>query len=522
MPATGGAAQRLTGNPAYDYMPRWSPDGQKLAFSSNRYGNDDIFVLPLNGGSLQRLTFFSNPDVMGQWIENGRKIIFSSKRNFYYHRNPLTYVVPATGGTPYELIPEYAQQGRISPDGRYLLFVRGRVDVFRKGYRGSSNTDIFIYDFRKKEYRQLTDFDGNDLYPIWAPDSKTVYFASEADGTMNLYQMNSDGTQKTQLTFFKEDGIRYPEISANGKLITFERGFDIYSFDTKSNNAEKIKIELPVDFVNNPYAYQNYGGKATEMEVSPDGKEVAFVIRGEIFVINEKGRFLNQITKSPWRDNDIAWHPKGDSLAFVSDRAGNKNIYIITSGDPEHKKLSRATRFKIKRLTDSQEDEYDPQFSPDGKKLAFIRGKGDLIIREMKTGEEKKVLSGWSTPEYAWSPDGKWLAYSVEDNEFNSDIFIQNIESGKRYNISQHPDNDTSPRWSADGRRLAFVSRRIANNTDVWMVFLRKEDQQRTYEEWEELFSDKKKKDATKTPEVKIDDPANLYKHLLRVTSLPG
>ncbi len=520
----GGQARRLTANPGYDYAPKWSKDGRQIAFSSDRYGNDDVFILSLDGGTVKRLTYFSNPDRVEQWAPDGKSILFSSRRNFYYHRNPVTYQVPVTGGTPFEVIPEYTQQGRLSPDGRYMVFVRGRADVFRKGYRGSSNTDIFLYDFQTKRYSQLTDFEGNDLFPIWSADGKTIYFASETDGTMNLWQMALDGSQKQQLTFFKEDGIRYPEISANGTLIAFERQFDLYTFDVLTKQTQKIELKLPLDFVDNPYYYEKYTGKASEFSVSSDGITISFVLRGEIFVINKDGRFLNQLTHSPWRDEQVVWHPTNDTLAFVSDRAGNKNIYLLYSDDKEQKDLTRAVRFKLERLTDSELDEFNPRFSPDGKKIAFVRGKGDLIIKDLASGKEQTVIKGWSTPDFTWSPDGKWMAYSVEDEEFNEDVYLHHLESGRRYNISKHPDNDYAPQWSADGRRLAFISRRIANNTDVWMVFLRKEDERKTKEEWEEFFSKQKssKNKKRKNVVVKIDEPEKLYKRLHRVTSLPG
>jgi len=523
VPTQGGEARRLTANPAYDYRPHWSPDGRQIVFSSDRYGNDDVFVLSLDGGPLKRLTYFSNSDAVWQWLPNGREIIFSSRRDFYYHRLPLMYKVSIDGGTPFEIIPEYADQGKMSPNGRYLVFVKGRTDIFRKGYRGSSNTDIFLYDFKEKKYSKLTNFEGNDMFPLWGPDSRTIYFVSDKDGTMNLYRMVIDGSGKTQLTFFKEDGIRFPEISRDGKIIAFERQFDLYRYEVASGKVSKMDIHLPVDYVNNPVIYKNYSGNATEFTVSPDGKLAAFVVRGEIFVINENGRFLKQITESPWRDDQVTWAPNSDSLVFVSDREGSRDIYMVTSGDPQQKMLSRTTRLKTVKLIGGKSEEHSPQFSPDGRKLAFIRGKGDLVIYDFKERKERTVLKGWAEPDFAWSPDSRWLAYSVEDNEFNSDIFLLNLETGEKYNVSQHPDYDLTPRWSADGKRLAFISKRIGDNYDIWMVFLRKVDEERTDEEWEEIFTDKKKeKEKSDSLRVIIDDPEHLYKRLRRVTSLPG
>lgn len=521
----GGTAQRLTANPAYDYLPRWSPDGNRIAFSSDRYGNDDVFVLSLNGGVVKRLTYFSSPDRVWQWLPGGDDILFSSRRNFYYHRLPLTYRVGFAGGTPAALLNEYADQTKVSPDGRYILFVKGRADVYRKHYRGSSNCDIFRYDFKEKTYRKLTEFDGQDMFPLWSPDGSSIYFASEQNGTMNLFRMDSDGSNKKQLTFFEDDGIRYPEISADGSLIAFERKFDIYRYPVSLGKATPLRIDLPLDFVSNPVYYKNYTGSATEMSVSPDGKQVAFVVRGELLVTSENSRFLNQVTRTAARETEPVWAPNGDSLVFVSDREGSKDLYLVTSGDPQQKLLSRTARFKTEKLVGSRAEEHAPRFSPDGKKISFVRGKGNLVIRDLKTGKEKTVLKGWSEPDYAWSPDSRWIAYSVEDNEFNSDVFLLNLKLWKVYNVSQHPDYDLSPRWSADGRRLAFVSKRSGDNYDIWMVFLRRADDEKTDAEWDDFFDaakGKKKKKKSDSLRVQIDQPEALFKRLRRVTSLPG
>ncbi len=522
VPTSGGEAKRLTANPAYDYLPRWSPDGKQIAFSSDRYGNDDVFVLSLSGAGVNRLTYFSNADRVWQFLPDGQGVMFSSRRNFYYHRLPVLYRVPLTGGTPTKVLPEYADQGRISADGQYLVFVKGRTNIYRKHYRGSSNADIFLYRFQDKTFQQLTHFDGNDMFPVFSPDGNTIYFASERDGTMNLYRMNRDGSNKTQLTFFKDDGIRYLDISTNGKILTFERGFDIYRYDVESGRAERIDIQLPLDYVTNPVKYQNYTSRAEEMAVSPDGKLVAFVVRGEVLVMSENGRFLNQLTESPWREGDICWAPNSDSLLYVSDEAGNRDIYLIHSGDPRQKSLALTTRFKRKKLIASSREEYAPQFSPDGKMIAFIRGKGDIVIYQLATGKTRTLIKGWSEPEFRWSPDSRYLAYAREDEEANSEVFIIDVETGKQWDISQHPDYDGTPRWSQDGRRIAFISARKGDNYDIWMAYLRLADDEKTDAEWEEFFADKKQQKKADSVRVVIDEPEKLYQRLRRVTRLPG
>ena len=522
VPTRGGEARRLTANPAYDYLPRWSPDGKRIAFSSDRYGNDDVFVLSLEGKGIIRLTYFSNNDRVWQFLPD-ETVLFSSRRNFYYHRLPLLYRASLKGGTPAEVMPEYADQGKISPDGRYLVFIKGRANIYRKHYRGSSNCDIFLYDFADKTFRKLTDFDGNDMFPVWSPDGKTIYFASEQDGTMNLYRMNRDGSGKTQLTFFKDDGIRYVDISANGNIITFERGFDIYRYDVAQGKAEKIELHLPLDYVANPIAYRTYTSHASEMAVSPDGKFVAFVVRGEVLVMDKDGHFLNQLTETPFREGNIFWAPNSDSLLYVSDESGNRDIYLVSSGDPRQKSLARTTRLKREKLIAGKEDEYAPRFSPDGKRIAFIRGKGDIVLFELKSRKTRTLVKGWSEPEFRWSPDSRYLAYAREDEEANSEVFVIDVESGTQWDISQHPDYDGAPRWSADGRRIAFVSARRGDNYDIWMAYLRLSDDEKTDAEWEEFFaSEKGKKNKPDSVRVVIDQPEKLYKRLRRVTALPG
>ena len=519
----GGEAVRLTAHPAYDYLPAWSPDGKRLAFSSDRYGNEDVFVLDFETRQVTQLTYYSNYDRVTGWTPDGKAVLFYSRRNFYYHRVPVTYTVPITGGTPTELLPTYAYRGRLSPDGRYFVFVKG-VDLwFRKHYRGSSNMDLWLYDFKTQTYKQLTTFEGNDLDPVWAPDSRTIYFSSDRDGTYNIYRMNVENPRPRQITFFKEDGVRAPNIAANGSLLAFERGFDLWVMTLPDGKPRKLSITLPMDFVQNPIDYRTFTRDATEMQISPDGEKIAFVVRGEIFVMKSNGQFLNQITNSPWRERDIAWAPNSDTLVYVSDVYGQRDVFLVTSGDPQEKSLYKTTRFKTVRLTHTDVEEYKPRFSPDGKSLAYLRGIGDLVIRNLQSGKERTVVKSWNELHYEWSPDSRWIAYSMFDAEYNRDIYILNLKSGKSVNVSMHPDNDNYPHWSPDGKKLAFISRRTTdNNEDIYLIFLRKADDVKSDAEWEEYFEHlKKDKRALQHPEVSIDF-TDIHRRIRRVTRLPG
>ncbi len=524
VPISGGRALRLTVHEAYEKTPLWSPDGKQIAFASNRNGNFDIFVMPADGGLARQMTYFSNTDNLTDWAPDGKSLIFSSNRNFYYHRLPAEYRVPLKGGTPMRLMEEYADQGKISPDGRWLAFVRGRDNWWRKHYRGSGNYDIWLYEFKTGTYRRLTTFNGDDKHPLWGADSKTIYYVSEKDGTFNLWKMGLDGSGKRQITHFKNDGVRFPQIARNGSVIAFERGADIYTIQPGTKRPRKLAIFAPSDVKVNPVERKTFTSKATEILVSPNGKEVAFVVRGEVFVMKKKGGKAKAITQNPARDFDIFWSPSGDTLAFVSDRTGNQDIYLAFSADTAQKRLSRSLKITLQRLTSDAENEYRPHFSPNGKKIAYIRGNGDLYVMDANGKHAKRILKGWDAPDFSWSPDSKWIAFSRADNEFNHDVFIMPADGSQPpVNITEHPDDDMSPVWSKDGRKLAFVSRRVGDTFDVWFVFLRKKDNDKTKQDWEDekeaLKANKNKKVAV--PTVKIDFK-NIYWRLRRVTSLPG
>jgi len=521
----GGRAQRLTVHEAYDWKPVWSPDGSEIAFSSARWGNDDVFVVPAEGGEPERLTFFSSNDEVTDWTPDGKGIVFSSRRNFYYHRMPITYVVPRRGGTPKSLLREYGKDAKVSPNGRWIVFSRGPAWWYRKHYRGSSNPDIWLYDRKQHTFRRLTDHPGYDFYPMWSPDSKWIYWVTDVDGTFNIWRMDLEGKRRTQLTFHKEDGVRAPSISRDGSVIAYERGADLYVVRTAGGKPRRLQVFAPTDPKVNLVETKTFTSKATEMAVSPDGQEIAFVVRGEIFVMPEKGGKARRVTNSPARDFQISWSPTGDTLVFVSDRNGNQDVFLAFSADTSQKSLSRTLRVRVVQLTDSPLNDFSPKFSPDGRRIAYIHYLGDLIVMDVDGGHKRKIVEGWDAPEFAWSPDGRWIAFSRNDNDFNQDVWIVPSNGGEAVNVSMHPDNDWAPVWSEDGRKLGFLSRRAGNNVDVWFVFLRKEDFEKTKEDWQEeeaaAETKKNRKKEKKSVEVRIDFQ-DIEKRVRRVTSLPG
>ncbi len=520
MPAGGGEARRLTAHPAYDYLPEWSPDGSAIAFSSERYGNFDVYLMDFDSSKVRQLTYFTSHDRVSGWSPDGNQVLFYSFRNFYYHRLPLTYQVSINGSTPEPVVPEYAYTGKLSPDGKYFVFVKGRFDWSRKNYRGSSNTNIYLYNFETEKYSQLTDFDGMDAFPLWSTDSQTIYFLSDRDGTKNLWKTDIHGRNKEKLTNFSDADVLFPNISANGNIIAFEHDFQLWTYNLQSGEAKQLEISLPIDFVSNPVEYQTYTSDVSDFQLNEPGALMTFSVRGEVFAMQEDGDFLTSVYQSPWRDHDVTWIPGKDSLLFVSDKNGQNDIFLAFSDDQFTEEFEKSTQFRVEPWIATDAEESSPVFSPDGKYLTYIRGKGDIILRDMETDREKTLLEGWSTPTIRWSPDSRWIAFSIADAEFNNDVHIMDVSSGSMFNITQHPDYDYMPRWSPDGRRLAFISQRtIHNNPNVYFIYLNDSDEALTDVQWDELYENSSE-DST---QVQITvDVAEIHERIHRVTSLPG
>ncbi|WP_138431488.1 S41 family peptidase [Fodinibius saliphilus] len=531
VPVEGGRAWRLTLHEAYEARPQWNYDGTQIAFTSDRHGNDDIFVMDDNGNALKRLTYHSTADELTGWTP-GNSLIFTSNRVFnQVEWEAEIHTVSAEGGTPERFFDAFGMMATMSPDGRYLVFIRGYNKEYRKRYRGPANKDLWVYDTKTDSYQQLTDFKGNDMYPTFA-DNNTLYFISERSGTHNIYRtkFTSNGTfgsSPQQLTDFEGDGVRYFDVSNDGKVV-FERKTGLYTL------INGTAAPLPLDVSQDQRFYnierKSYSADAEEFAVSPSGDWLAFVIEGEIFVKHNdptKKRSI-KVTNHPFRDRDVAFL-NDSTLIFSSDRNGQYDLYSLMPAQKDKNDLFESLQFSVNRLTATETSERNPVVSPDGKKVAFNRGRGQLIVSEVSgrsdLGEETTLLdTGWAeASSIAWSPDNKWLAYSRPNLDFNHEVYIHPVDNSREpVNVSKHPRPDGYPVWSPDGSKLAFLSNRNNGDDDVWFAWLNKRDWQRTELDWEKSQKPiEVTEEEAKNVTVNIDFDG-LYKRLKQVTSMPG
>ena len=517
----GDNTKRLTVHEAYDTKPLWSHDGSSIAFESNRYGNYDIFTIPAQGGIPKRITYHSASDYITDYTEDGN-IIFSTRRDFVQvEREYETHIVSNEGGTPTRYMNTVGFDAKRSPNGKFIAFVKGSCRIEREAYKGAANRNIWLFDIDKKTYTQLTTYDGNDFYPQWG-DNSTIYFQSSRSGKYNIYKLtiNEEG-QKTgtvqPVTSFKDMGIFSFNLSSNGKTIVAVKGDALFKIDAITKAQKEIQLKLASDFRFDPVVHKTYSNKITDIAVSPNGKYSALVIRGELFIrsTDKDNKKTVNVSKSAYRDRMPNWL-NDSTLVFVSDRDGQNDLYLLKSADIKEPSLLNTLKHKIIRVTKTTDNEADPIISPDGKSVVYTLGRGKLIVANIdekgKLSNQVTLLDGWATPsDVAWSPDSKWLAYSLEDLDFNSEIYIHKADNSKKpVNISMHPKQDNKPIWSADGKKLVFSSNRNNDDYDVWFTWLNKSDWEKTAQDWEEEKNNEDKKDDKK--EDKKDDKTSKSK----------
>lgn len=545
VPATGGEAERITVHEAYDQAPMWSPDGERIAFTSNRHGNDDVFVISRDGGRPDRKTFHSSNDFALSWTPDGASVLFLSSRD---SRWPYIFRTDDDAVHPQALIEEVALNAAVSPDGRWVAWTKGFTPWWRKHYRGSASRDIVLRAWDGGDHILATDWHGDDDFPMWSADGKSLYFVSEReDSVANVWMAAIDRSSEPPritgtpepLTNHTDQSIEYASIAGDGSVIVYERAGRLWSLATDGSAPQPIEVVIRSDDKWNLTVNHTETKNATEFALSPDESEIAFVVHGEIFAMElEDGEGTDRIrrlTSTPAREREIAWDPDGHSLIYVSDIEGNTDIYRLESTDQDEKRLSHSRKTRVTALTNSLDNDYAPVPSPDGKKIVFRRGPNKAWTMS-STGAQQKVLIDQADVVYTrWSPDSKWIAVSRSNLGSLEDVEIIAADGGTLHNVSRSPLDDYSPFWSDDGRRIAFASRddygnlwlRYVNLTKAEELLTTSERKERTKAE-DDSKSDKKDKgdkadkEKKKAPPVVTIDFDGLHERVHNATRLAG
>ena len=473
VPSGGGDATRLTYHDAHDYMATWSADGRYIAFASNRYGNFDVFLMPAGGGDATRLTYHSADELPYAFGAGDSTVIFGGQRqDAAAHRQyptgsqPELYTVPTTGGRVDQLLTVPAEYARLSPDGKTLLYhdKKGGENEYRKHHVSAITRDIWAYDLATGTHRRLTDNAAEDRQPVFTADGSGFYFLSERGGNFNVYKRSLAGGAEEQLTELGPHPVRF--LSHGGDLLSFGYAGELYTLRSGAK-PQSVAVNIVTQAGSNPDGFISVDGDIEEMAVSPDGKEIAFVARGEVFVTSVDESFTKRITTTPERERFVGWGPEGKSVVYASERDGKWSTYKTEKVRDEEPFFYAATLLKESPVLENGKDNYLAAYSPDGKRLAWIEDRRTLKVRNLKTGADTTLLG----PDelfhmrdgdkyFTWSPDGAWLLVEHDVLLNNSEVLLLQADGGKRVNLTESGYYDSRPKWVDGGKAMIWFSNR--------------------------------------------------------------
>lgn len=513
VPTQGGLAHRISSHPAEESRPRFSPTGDRLAYISHRSGSPQVWIQSLNPagrpvGTPSQVTYHTGGYQLESWYPDGKHLLVTiSRDDYWYARENVRFAKIAIERRQADqiLFDDYGGSPSLSSDGASVLFQREGVAWWRKGYHGTQAGQIWRFDVATDRFTKILHEPHGDRSPLWKPDGKGFYVISQRGGTFNIWDHDFDSPQAKQITHHDDDSVVMPTISADGSTLVYRHLFDFYRLSLNDVDAKPIKINIRVagDPVIEPMIRRTIKS-VEDATFTPDGLEMAFAAGGDIWVMDTELREPVNVTCSAVEESQPLFVDNGKAMLFLRDHEGAVNVWRC---EPESTDLYwwQQTSFRLKQLTDFTETITNLRASPNGCKIGYVRKPGNLYVADIDAKEPSLVVSGFDAVSFDFSPDGRWIAYAQNDNDFNSDIWIVATDgSSPPVNVSRHPKNDYSPKWSPDGRILAFTGIRDSETTDLHYVYLKRDDadltsRDRTLQKASKKIDDVRKKGAKET-----------------------
>lgn len=532
VPVSGGTAVALTSHPAHDFQPVWSRDGQQIAFASDRHGNFDIFVLPAAGGEPRRLTFHSADESPFTFEAGDQSILFgatrqdaATNRGFPTGSQPELYRVPVAGGRVQQVLTTPAEAVQVGGDGAFLIHhdKKGGENEWRKHHTSAIARDIWIYDVAGGTHRQLTDFAGEDRNPILTTDGRAFFYLSEESGSFNVHRKNLDGGASEQVTTFTGPPVRFLSMADNGTLC-FNWDGEIYTLP-EGGAPSRVPVTLRADWTANNEEVVSVTGGASHMSVSPSGKEVAFVARGEVFVTSVEGGVTKQVTRTQGTEASVSFSPDGKTLLYASERNGRWSVFTADRAREEEPYFYASTLLNEVPVLQNEHENSQPLYSPDGKEIAFVEDRSTVKVLNLDSRETRTLLTAeqvFSTrmgnQHFQWSPDGQWLLfdYSIPGFAPGEVGLVKADGSGEIVNLTQSGFQDSRGQWVLGGKAMIWLSNRDGlksvaqsggSQSDVYAMFLTQDawDRFRLSKEDYTLLKESEEKSKPKADTTKSD-----------------